>query len=74
MTSNSTISNYTRFTKVTLLETVTGQFLYTRLAITRSLTGVETEKGSERVFVQTINCIAMYGVLKEGVASGSNNA
>ena len=28
---------------------MTGQFLYTRLAITRSLTGVETEKGSERV-------------------------
>ena len=36
-------------------ETVTGQFLYTRLAITGSLTRVETNKGSERVFGLTLN-------------------
>ena len=49
MTSKSTISNSTRSTEVTFREIVTGQFLYTRLAITGSPTGVETKKGSERV-------------------------
>ena len=55
MTSKSTISNTTRSAEVTFGETMTGQFLYTRLAIKGSLTGVETEKGSERVSGLTLN-------------------
>ena len=38
---------------------MTGQFLYTRLAITGSPTGVETEKGSERVSGLTLNWTAI---------------
>ena len=49
MTSKSTFSKSTRSAELTFLETVTGQFLYTRLAIAGSPTGVEIEKGSERV-------------------------
>ena len=55
MTLKSTISNSTRSAKMTFLETMTGQFLYTRLAITGSPTGVETDKGSERVSGMTFN-------------------
>ena len=55
MTWNSNISNSTRYAEVKFCETVTGQFLYTRLAITGSLTRVETNKGSERVFGLTLN-------------------
>ena len=42
----STISNSTRFAEVTFEETVTGQFMYTRVSIVGSPTGVEIEKGS----------------------------
>ena len=38
---------------------MTAQFLYTRLAITGSFTGVETEKGSERVSGLTLNWTAI---------------
>ena len=53
---------------------MTGQLLCTHLGITGSPTMAETEKGSERVFGLTLNWTAMYGVTKERVASGSNNA
>ena len=49
MISKSTISNSTKSVEVTFLETMRGQFFYTRLAITGSPTGVETEKGFEIV-------------------------
>ncbi len=49
MKSKSTISNSTRSSEVIFLEIVTRKFIYTRLAITGSLTGVETEKCFERV-------------------------
>ena len=55
MTSKSTISKSTRYAKVTFRETMIGQFLYTRLAITGSPTRVETEKVSERVYKLTLN-------------------
>ena len=59
ITSKYTIFKSTRSTEVTFSETVTGQFLYARLAITGSPTRVETEKGSERVFGLTLNWTAM---------------
>ena len=59
MTSKSTISNSTRSAEVTFWETVTGEFLYTHLAITGSPTGVETKKGFERVSGLTLNWTAM---------------
>ena len=55
MTSKSTISNSTRSAEVTFLETMIGQFLYTRLAIVGSPTRVETEKGFERISGLTLN-------------------
>ena len=67
MTSKSTISNVTRSTEVTFCETMTGQFLYNRLAITGSSTGVDTDKGSKRFSRLTLNCTAMQGVTKERV-------
>ena len=48
MISKSTISNSTRSAEVTFLETMIGQFVYTRVA-TGSSTGVETEIGCERI-------------------------
>ena len=55
MTSKSTIYNSNRSTEVTFCETMTGQFLYTHLAITGSATGVDTKKGSKRVSGLTLN-------------------
>ena len=68
MTSKSTISNSTRSAEVTFIETVIGQFLYTHLAIIGSRTGVETDKGYERVTGVTLNWTSMKGVTKERVA------
>ena len=59
MTSKSTISNYSRFAEVTFLETVIRQFLYTGLAITKSPTRVETEKGTESIFGHRLNWTVM---------------
>ena len=59
ITSKYTIFKSTRSTEVTFSETVTGQFLYARLAINGSPTGVETEKSSERVSGMTLNWIAI---------------
>ena len=53
---------------------MTGQFVYNHLAITGSPTGVETEKGSERVSGLILNWTTIEGVTKEKVAPGSNNA
>ena len=53
---------------------MTGKFLYTRLDMTESPTGVETENGSERVSRLTLNWIAILGVTKEIVSPGSTNA
>jgi len=47
---------------------VTGQFLYTRLAITRSPTGVETKKGSEGVSRLTPKITAIKRVTKVRVS------
>ena len=38
---------------------MTGQFLYTRLVITGSLTGVDSEKGSDRVSGLILNWTAI---------------
>ena len=43
---------------------MTGQFLYTHLAITGSSNGAEIKKGSERVYGLTLNWTAIK-VLKE---------
>ena len=59
MTLNSTISNATRSAKVYFRDTITGKFLYTRLAINGSLTGVDTEKGFGRESGLTVNLIFM---------------
>lgn len=48
-------------------------FWYTRLAMTKSQTRVETVKAFERILGLTSNS-AMYVVTKENVAPGSNNA
>ena len=55
MTLKSTISNSTRSVEVSFKETMTGQFLYTRLDISGSPSGVETEKGSVSVSGVRIN-------------------
>lgn len=57
MTLNFTIYKSKRSAEVTFLETKIGQFLYTRITITRSLTGVETKKGSKRVFALIPNLL-----------------
>jgi len=51
---------------------VTGKILYTRLAITRSPTGVETKNGSEGVSRLTPKITAIKRVTKVRVALGSN--
>ena len=70
--SKSTISNFTRL-EVLFGETPTGQYMYTRLAITGSLNEVETDKSSKRFFGLTPKFIAIYGVTKEKLVRGSNN-
>lgn len=74
MISNSTISNFTRYSDVTFSKIVTGKFMYTRVAIIGSPTGVESEKRSERFSRLTLNFTAIYGVSKERIAPGSNKA
>ncbi|XP_049397383.1 uncharacterized protein LOC125861561 [Solanum stenotomum] len=54
------------------VETVTGQFSYTCLAIIGSPARVETEKGSEKVSGLPSKFTAIYGVTKERVTPGSN--
>jgi len=74
MTSKSTMSNSMRITKVTFWETITMQFLYSRLAMTESPFGVETVKGYKSILGQRSNSTTVYGVIMESTARGSNNA
>ena len=48
--------------------------MYARLAITRSPTGVVTEKGSKRVFGPTLTFTVIYEVTRDSVAPRYNNA
>lgn len=53
------MSNYMSSSEVTFWETITGKFLYTRLAIVESLTRVETVKGFEKILGITLKSTAI---------------